>query len=303
MDRRCRLNRVDLDADCIEMTAVRMIRVRYDGSCVVCGAELVARSHAWWDPSAKTLCCPPCAESEGLTTARSDRLDVLAPAQAMPTGPVENVAGRSAQKRFDQLHGQREARVRKRFPRAGGLLLSITDDPQSTRAWGKGAAGERRFGATLDALTPSGIVVLHDRLIPGKRSNIDHVVIAASGIWVIDSKNYEGEVTRKEIGGWRTTDHHLYVNGRDRSRLLEGVSKQAGVVREVLGDASGDLQVRPALCFVSSTWGWFAKPFEIDGVRVAWPKAMVDLVSQEGPCASEVATRIAAILAERLRPA
>jgi hypothetical protein len=40
-------------------------------------------------------------------------------------------------------------------------------------------------------------VVLHDRRIPGRRSNIDHLVIARSGVWVVDTKRYRGKVERR----------------------------------------------------------------------------------------------------------
>jgi hypothetical protein len=35
------------------------------------------------------------------------------------------------------------------------------------------------------------VAVLHDRRIPGSRANIDHIAIAATGVWVIDSKRYK----------------------------------------------------------------------------------------------------------------
>lgn len=33
---------------------------------------------------------------------------------------------------------------------------------------------------------------VHDRRIPGSRANIDHIAVAATGVWVIDTKNATG---------------------------------------------------------------------------------------------------------------
>jgi hypothetical protein len=35
-------------------------------------------------------------------------------------------------------------------------------------------------------------LVLHDRSVPGTRSNIDHLAVVPSGVWVIDTKHYAG---------------------------------------------------------------------------------------------------------------
>jgi hypothetical protein len=44
-------------------------------------------------------------------------------------------------------------------------------------------------------------LVLHDRAIPGTRSNIDHIAVVPSGVWVIDTKQYRGRVQRRDRGG------------------------------------------------------------------------------------------------------
>src|SRR5438132_490489 len=45
------------------------------------------------------------------------------------------VAGRSAMGEFERRHAGREARIRERWGRLAGLVLALSDDPQSTRAW------------------------------------------------------------------------------------------------------------------------------------------------------------------------
>lgn len=43
--------------------------------------------------------------------------------------------------------------------------------------------------------------VLNDRRVPGTKAHIDHVVVTAGGIWVIDAKNYRGQVVGRALGG------------------------------------------------------------------------------------------------------
>jgi hypothetical protein len=81
----------------------------------------------------------------------------------------------------------------------------LSDDPQSTTAWAKGSEGERRLAEHLLRTVGGRAVLLHDRKVPHTRGNIDHIAIAASGVWVIDAKNYNGLVERRDVGGWFKT--------------------------------------------------------------------------------------------------
>ena len=99
-----------------------------------------------------------------------------------------SAAGGSARREYERLKARREAHVRARHPRLGGLILAVTDEPQTTTNWAVGAEGERKLGAGLDGLVDEGVMSLHDRLRPGTRGNIDHLAIGPSGVWVIDAK-------------------------------------------------------------------------------------------------------------------
>ena len=105
-----------------------------------------------------------------------------------------STAGGSAQREYERRRVARESRIREKFGRAAGLVLAMTDEPASTKAWATGAAGERKTARRLDAIAQLGGVVLHDRGIAGSRSNIDHLVIISSGVVVIDSKMYSGRI-------------------------------------------------------------------------------------------------------------
>lgn len=264
--------------------AERLIKIRYGGTCSVCDQALAARTQAWWDGATKTLRCENCGDPP------RSRVDA-------------GIAGQSAQRKHDRLHDRRETAVRERFPRIGGLLLALSEDPQSTRAWAAGALGERKVGEGLDSLAESGVVALHDRRIPGSKANIDHIAIAPSGVWVIDTKRYGGEVTKRDKGGWLSSDLRLYVGGRDRTKLVHAMANQVAAVRTALGEDWADVPVKPVLCFVDSQWPLFSRAFVLEGVTIAWPKAVAKLLTAEGPYQPEGIDLIAARLSAQLPPA
>jgi hypothetical protein len=135
------------------------------------------------------------------------------------------------------------------------------------------------------------LVVLHDRRIPGSRANIDHIAVTRSGaVWAIDAKNYSGKVQQVDKGGWFSTDLCLYIGRRDCTRLVHGVAKQVDAIRAALSDALArefKVEVRAALCFVAAEWSLFAKPFELGGVWIGWPKALNERLRQDGELTPE----------------
>src|SRR5690606_23007100 len=119
--------------------------------------------------------------------------------------------------------------------RIGKIARRLSSEPPSTPAWKEGALGEERVAVILADRLGNQAVLLHDRRVPGTRGNIDHVVVASSGVWVVDAKRYSGKVERRDVGGFFRKDLRLYVDGRDRTRLLDGVRRQVDAVRSVLG--------------------------------------------------------------------
>jgi hypothetical protein len=202
---------------------------------------------------------------------------------------------------YEQKHRRREAEIDQKWGRLSGVVKFLSDDPQSTTAWAKGSDGERKLAAHLVRTVGDRAVMLHDRRIPGSRANIDHLVVAVSGIWIIDAKSYKGKVEQRYVGGWLKTDRRLYVNGRDQSKLIAGVARQINAVLEVTDCA--EIPVHAALCFVDSEWGLLAKPFQHAGVWVTWPKKLSEMIASPGPLTTEDVVRIADSLASGLLPA
>ncbi len=89
----------------------------------------------------------------------------------------------------------RENRTREAHPHIGGLLLALGGAPQHESAFEQGALAERAVADSLATRTNSDkVITLHNRRMPGGLGDIDHIAIAPSGVWVIDTKDWKGKV-------------------------------------------------------------------------------------------------------------
>jgi hypothetical protein len=163
--------------------------------------------------------------------------------------------------------------------RLGGVLLKVSGEPQSTRAWKRGAEGEEKLAASLADL--DGVRVLHDRAVRGTTGNIDHLVIAPAGVFVVDAKNYRGRIRIRDKGGLLRSDRRLYVGGRDCSKLADGLRWQVEAVTSALLGAGLDPlpSVTPVLCFVDGDWPLLFPPSEYNGVRLEGVRSLRKLLT------------------------
>jgi hypothetical protein len=282
--------------------APKLIRLCYPGTCSRCSRALSPGSREWWDSDLRATTCVDCYSGDGGSPVEADPPNQAQQVAATPgSASVTGVAGASARQMYGQKHRRREQQIDQRWGRLAGVAKFMADDPQSTKAWAKGSEGERLLAADLTKRVGDRAVLLHDRKIPGTRANIDHLAVAASGIWIIDAKNYKGKVEQRDVGGWLKTNRRLYVNGRDQSKLVAGLARQINAVLEVI-DGS-EIPVHAALCFVDSEWGLLAKPFQHAGVWVAWTKKLSEMIAVPGSLTTEDVLRIADSLALGLPPA
>ncbi len=305
----------------------KTLSIRRADRCADCGTELPAGTRAEWDPGDRTVTCLPCADS--VTRSGSPDADATPPVPTPPpyrpkdqrsdepagsavNGPEDDrpspvpsldtgVPGASARAEHDRRRVRREEQLEQRWGtgRLGRLAKALSDDPQSTKAWAQGAAGEEQVARVLHRRLGESAVLLHDRKVPGTRGNIDHIVIASSGVWIVDAKRYQGKVERRDVGGLLRSDVRLYVGGRDRSKLVAGMQWQFDAVLGALGGL--ELPVHRALSFVDADWPlFFAKPLRFGDVWVSWPSKMAELIAEPGPLDDEVVERAARLLAGRL---
>jgi hypothetical protein len=59
------------------------------------------------------------------------------------------------------------------------------------KSWNKGIVGEKTVAKYLNQL-PEDYFIFNDVKFPGSYGNLDHVVVGPNGIFVIETKNYEG---------------------------------------------------------------------------------------------------------------
>jgi hypothetical protein len=184
--------------------------------------------------------------------------------------------------------------------------LALSSEPQHQRAWARGAEGEVTLARKLERWTPDrGVVLLHDRRMPGGAGNIDHLAVGPSGVKVIDAKRYRGRINVEWRGGlWRSRTEHLIVGGRERTKLVDGVIAQAEAVRQVLAAGShASAPVQAVLCFVDGDWPLLRR-LEIRGVPVLPPRRVSKLCAGDGPLdAATAVMQIAETLATHLPPA
>jgi hypothetical protein len=206
-------------------------------------------------------------------------------------------AGASARREYERRKTKREERVKGRFgDRLGRVVLAVTDDPQSTRAWAIGARGEEKLAEALDGI--DGLRVLNDRRVPGTRGNIDHIVIAPAGVFVVDAKRYEGRIAIRNKGWFLRPEYRLYVGRRDCSRLAEGLTWQVEAVTTALAGAGVDPlpPITPVLCFIDGDWPLFGAPDEFAGVRLEGPKSMRKVATATSALEAGEIERLARIL-------
>ncbi|WP_281286362.1 nuclease-related domain-containing protein [Oryzihumus leptocrescens] len=185
------------------------------------------------------------------------------------------------------------------------FAAAFTREPQSTTAWATGAVGEEVVARPLTVLAERGVLALHDRRIPGRRSNIDHIVVSTAGALVVDTKRYQGATVRTgRVGGIFTPRRdELLVRGRLGSKLIDGLDKQVDAVRSVLvAGGFADVPVGRALCFVDADFPWFTRIMRVGDTCVVNPRGLLDLVTRPGPLVSDDQWyAVSCQLGERLR--
>lgn len=230
-----------------------MIRLRYPAQCTRCEQPLVPGVDAHWNPSTRCVTCDLCAGS-GDPFSFAESID----------------------------HGS-----------PGANLERLTENGGSTarsRAFDKGAHGERHVGAVLENIPQSR--VLHSRRLG--RGDIDHIVIAPSGVWVVDAKNYQGAVTVPFLGKLE----QLRVGGRRIDRQLASLRHQREAVKAQLAEGA---RVCGALCFIETQWPLTRQLFMDGALVVAPPKRLARHITNQRPHLPTLTERLE--VAERLSEA
>lgn len=246
--------------------------LRFGGICDSCAATIDRRDIGWHNAILKKVRCNSCGPATEQPSVAAAKLEPMTP-------EVDPVGGSAA---------LREARTRR------------------DSKWTKGAAGEYLMDLSLHKHVNDGAVILTDRQLPGTKSNIDHIVIAPSGVWIIDAKTWRGKIEYKSTSFFGM-EKRLFVGGKDRTSAVEAIFNLVIPVAQVIGDKS--IPIKPALVFIDGDWSdastariATSKPYQHLTVWISWPKAIWKKINEPGPLDAESITYIGALLSANLRP-
>jgi hypothetical protein len=265
-----------------------MLKLRWEACCASCRCSLAAGTEAEWDRDTRAVTCVGCL-------ARASEEVEAARAPPVPAPIDQGHAGASAEREYLRRKSNREARVRHRHPLIGGMLLTISGPPRHELAWRRGSLGEQRLARGLERrLADARVELLNDRRMPRGRGNIDHIAIAANGVFVIDAKAVRGKVrvVRPLLGKPR-----LLVAGRNRTNFADGLDRQVAAVRNALAEAGDrDVAVKGVLCFTRADLPLFGSS-QIGAHRLHYERALARRLRRRGPLDSDEIERLAGILA------
>lgn len=105
-------------------------------------------------------------------------------------------------------------------PALAAAALGIFLWPSSAGRWEAGAAGERATARALAGVERDGWTVLTDVHPPGKRWNLDHLLIGPAGVVVVETKQWRRPV--------RTIRRHPRVLGERVGWQVEAVARHLG---------------------------------------------------------------------------
>lgn len=148
----------------------------------------------------------------------------------------------------------------------------------------------------LETRCGASVRLLHDRCMPRSRTNIDHVAVAPTGVWVIDAKKYKGKV---EVRTPLFDKPTLIVNRRDKSKLADGLAKQVAAVYAAVGT---DVPVRGAFCLLEAELP-LLRTLSFRGYPLLSRRKMAKRLNATGALPDERVRELATLLADRFPPA
>lgn len=281
----------------------KRLRLRRPDRCVRCGRGFSAGDEALWYREARVVTCVECSDMTAVAGAAVD----LEPDLAVQPDVEIGTAGASARREYDRRRRQREDHARERLGRLGVALSRLIDEPQSTRAWDRGAKGEAFTAKRLEKrLAGTGVKLLHDRRVPGHgRANIDHIAVGPGGITVIDTKNYGGKVRVERVGGLFSERRTiLSIGGRDRTRLVKAVEVQIELIRTMLATTEhSDIDIAGALCFADVQGLPLLANQQLNGITINGPRRVAKLAARPGDLDPSAVDRVWHLIGASFLPA
>jgi hypothetical protein len=115
----------------------------------------------------------------------------------------------------------------------------------------KGKVGEAAVKKNLKTLSPEEYIHIHDIMIPSRdgTTQIDHVVVSPYGIFVVETKNYEGWIYGSENSKYWTQ----VLNKNSKHKFFNPLRQNYGHVK-ALEQLLGVTGLRSVVAFVNGTF-------------------------------------------------
>lgn len=136
--------------------------------------------------------------------------------------------------------------------------------------------------------------------MPRSRTNIDHLAIAPSGVFVIDAKRYKGKI---EVRKAFFEDPSLFIAGRNKTKLVEGLARQQLAVRSALEETIPEMPIHACFCFLNPAGqaGGSGLPLlrtlSIDGFPLFYPRKLSKRLNAPGALTETSRHEVAELLA------
>ena len=128
---------------------------------------------------------------------------------------------------------------------AGVLAFFTSWSARRLKSFLKGADGEEKVARSL-AFLPASHTVFNDFQFQSGEPTFDHIIVAPIGIFVIETKNWSGEITFEK--------GKVLYNGEPPSRSpLKQVKEATAILLDHLSEANcPEIPVHPVVCFVDN---------------------------------------------------
>ena len=165
---------------------------------------------------------------------------------------------------------------------------------------------DHRMEQILRASLTCGEVILTNRRGSKPNDHIDFVVVAPSGVWVIDAKRWNGKIT------FKTTDftekkQTLFVGPRNRTRRIQEIYGNLRPVANLINDVN--VPIRAVAVFVEGDWDYKVasefrkgKLIQYEGVWLSPTLTISAKIKLPGPLDAEAVQRIGKLLDKGLLP-
>jgi Nuclease-related domain len=214
--------------------------------------------------------------------------------------------GGSLFRTYEHRRAARELRIRTNHPHIGALVLALSNEPDTTVSFQRGAQAEVRVAQLLQRRCPDAELLFNRRLgARGRDGDIDVLAVTANGVHVVDVKHHpKAEVRVRTSGGLLSPSRQqLLIRGRDHTRLLDSMERQHDVVRRLLAalPEGAGVPLHLALCFVDADLPWFTQ--SVNGVALLGRKQVARRLGKPGPIGPERRAALLHQLAVHLPPA